>query len=194
MQTSFVIEKSAKDPNDILKSFAASNKNIIEFTKKEDVTCKGGQNRVNPEYVVQDKNQRVFNGYRGSVSYVCTFDKIQSYNALLNASFESGQRLNLSPVQWIATDLKKKEAEKLAEKKLVNEARDAVIEYSLSLDASCSLKSLEVISNSPHPQYMMAYAKSERVGSGASIENFQPTQDDIVLQLSGNIELSCIKK
>lgn len=193
MQTSFTIEKSAKEPNDILKSFSISNKNIIELSKKEEITCKGGQNRIYPEYSLLEKNQRIFNGYKGSVSYECTFDKIQGYNVLLNTSLESGQRLNLSPIQWIVTDAKKKESEKIAEEKLSKEALRVVENYTLYLNAKCSLKSLEVISNIPHAPYMMTYAKSERMNSTASLENFQPTQENILIQVSGIVEISCVK-
>jgi len=192
MQTSFFIEKEGKDPSEVLKSFSATNKSILELTKKEDINCKGGQNRINPNYVYDgEKKGMVFNGYKGSVSYVCTFDKIESYNALLNASFDNGQRLRLSPIQWIITDEKKKEMERVSEQKLAKEALFTVQEYASLLDTKCSLKSLEIIPNSSRPLNMLAYAKSERLATSSNLENFQPTQDNVIVQLSGMIEILC---
>lgn len=193
MQTSFTIEKTAKEPNEILKSFAISHKSIVELSKKEDITCKGGQNRVHPDYIASEKKQRIFNGYKGFVSYVCTFDKIQAYNTLLNTSLEDEQKLNLSPIQWIATEAKKKESEKILEEKLSKEALKVAEDYSLYLKAACSLKSLEVIANTPYSPYMMSYAKSERMNSAISLENFQPIQESILIQLSGVVEILCAK-
>lgn len=193
MQTAFTIEKAAKDPNEILKSFGMTNKSIIELTKSEDITCKGGQNRINLDYIVSEKNQRVFSGYRGSVSYVCTFDKIQAYNALLNASFDNGQKLNLSPIQWIATEAKKKEAQKAAEQRLVTEAQNTAVDYSSLLNAKCSLKSMEIASHIPHPQPVMTFAKAERLNNAAFVENFSPIQDNVILNLSGMVEVLCEK-
>lgn len=191
MQTSFFIEKEGKEPSVVLKSFATTNKSILELTKKEGMSCKGGQNRINPSYISNEKNQRSFNGYKGSVSYVCTFDKIESYNTLLNSSFENGQRLNLSPIQWIISDEKKKETERIVENKLVKEALATVSEYGTFLNTICSLKSLDVVSTTPRPLNMLMYAKNERMSTSSALENFQPTQDNVIVQLSGMIEILC---
>lgn len=190
MRTTFLIEKEAKEPSGILKSFSASNKSILDLTEKEDIRCKGGQNRIFPNYIYHsDKKQNVFTGYKGAVSYDCTFDKIESYNALLNASFEDGQRLNLSPIQWIITEEKKKEVLKMSEKKLAKEALSAVNDYALILNKKCTLHTLEIASDSPRPLHMASYAKS--VSASAMLENFQPTQDNVVVQLTGMVEIQC---
>lgn len=191
MQTSFFIEKEGRDPSIVLKSFAATNKSVLELTKKENIQCKGGQNRINADYSIGEKNQRIFNGYKGSISYICTFDKIENYNALLNASFDNGQRLNLSPIQWIITDDRKKEVERIVEQKLAKEALAAVAEYGLLFNTTCSLKSLEVVPNSPRPLNTIMYAKSERGYVASALENFQPMQDNVTVQLSGMIEILC---
>lgn len=190
MQTSFTVEKEEQTPNEILKSFSSTNKIIVGIGEKEEITCKGGQNRINPNYVVGEKNKSVFSGYRGAMSYICTFDKIQSYNVLLNTSLDGGQRLNLSPIQWVALESKKKESEKALEQKLTKEALTSVSEYSDILSSKCSLKSLEFISSVPYRQNMVSFAKAERLV--APLENFQPTQDDIVMQLTGMVEILCI--
>lgn len=191
-QTSFTFEKEGKTPDEILKSLSVSNKSLTEFLKKEDIKCVGGQTRVNPKYSFLPDNKRVFDGYQGMVSYTCTFDKLQNYNALLEVSFDKNQKLSLSPIAWKISDSAQKEALHELEKTLAKNALDAAKEYEGYTSKTCTLSSLEIsspdtISNTPLNGLLSA--KHERAASFH--DAFLPIPENVVVQLKGILEIEC---
>lgn len=191
-QTSFTFEKEGKTPDEILKSLSASNKSLTEFLKKEDIRCTGGQTRMNPKYSFLPDNKKVFDGYTGIVSYTCTFDKLQSYNALLNASFDKSQKLSLSPIAWTIPEELRKEALKEVEKALVKNALNTVKEYESYTSKSCALTSLEVSSPNAFgntPIVASLAAKHERTASFQ--DTFLPIPESVIVYLNGMIEIQC---
>lgn len=191
-QTSFTFEKEGKSPDEILKSLSASNKSLTDLLKKEDIRCVGGQTRINPKYSVLSDNKRVFDGYNGIVSYTCTFDKLQSYNTLLEASFDKNQKLSLSPINWTIPEPIKKEALKEVEKTLTQDALNAAKEYESYTSKKCVLKSLEIASPNSYesaPMVASLSAKTERATSFR--DSFLPIPENVIVQLRGMLEIEC---
>lgn len=190
-QTSFTFEKEGKTPDEILKSLSVSNKNLTEFLKKEDIQCAGGQTRMTPKYSFSSDNKKVFDGYTGIVSYSCTFDKLQSYNTLLNASFDKSQKLYLSPINWKVPEGLQKEALKEVEKVLVKNALDTVKEYESYMLKTCALTSLEVSSPNVVGNTPMASLAAKHERATSFQDNFLPIPENVIVQLVGTIEIQC---
>jgi len=132
MQTNFSLNIKNKNNDLIIKIF----NEVIKEVKKSKI-CKGGKFSINP-YYEWIKDKRIFKGYKGNISFNCTFTDTQKYaNLIEKIKNKKGIIFSQDEINFITTP-HKKELENKAYKYAIN-----YIKYlSKTFQTKCKIKSI----------------------------------------------------
>lgn len=193
MVTSFGFTKEDKNVNTILKSFEALNTQIKAFSKDNaDIKCEGGSNNIYPQYQYSN-NKSIFVGYQGSVNFSCRFKEVKTYNALMNISFLTNEKISLSPIQWVVADSETEKHKALQKLTLASKAMDVANSYSKHLQKTCKLQNIDFTNHVARPNYdyqprMMAMAMDN---AAIASQNYEPIKKEMQLQTDAVIRFTC---
>ena len=159
------VSKEAKKKGDIEISFEKA----IDYAKDAKV-CKGGRYNIYPKYKYTN-NKRVFNGYRGNISFNCTFKDEQIIEEFLTDLNKINDiRVSQGQISPTLSDKQIEQLEQKLEKKVyvyANEYNDFLSDVT---DNKCKTSKIEFLSyNNVMPMARMASvdmvmsAKSENI-------------------------------
>jgi predicted secreted protein len=191
MRTTLSFEERSRDDQAIRHHFNTLVKTVKHYNKDEGLECRGGGYRISPQYSWKNNRQQ-FLGYRGSVSFTCSFREIGEFNAL-SADLDNrltalpGVKRNQGTVQWIVSDELALQNREQLESMLVRRIERKREHLSEIMQLRCATTSIAFSSRAPaYPVERMMVAEA-----AAPVPIEAPIQSDTTQKLSGAVEYRC---
>jgi predicted secreted protein len=192
MRTTLAFEERSRDDQALRKHFNTLVKTVKSYNDKGgSLECRGGSYRIAPHYSWKNNRQQ-FLGYRGSVSFTCSFRDIGEFNAL-SAELDTrlaalpGVKRNQGKVQWFVSDERTLENRERLESMLVRRIERKREHLSEIMQQRCATTAIAFSSRGPaYPVERMMAAEA-----AAPVPIEAPIQSDTTLKLSGAVEYRC---
>jgi predicted secreted protein len=192
MRTTLSFEERSRDDQAVRKHFNTLVKTVKQYNDKGgSLECRGGGYRISPQYSWKNSRQQ-FLGYRGNVSFTCSFREIGEFNAL-SADLDNrltalpGVKRNQGQVQWFVSDERNLQNRERLESMLVRRIERKREHLSEIMQLRCATTAIAFSSRAPaYPVERMMVAKA-----AASVPVETPIQGDTTLTLRGAVEYRC---
>ena len=191
LRTVLSFEERSQEEQTIRHHFNALVKTVKSHNEEGELECRGGSYRIAPQYS-WEKNRQKFLGYRGSVSFSCSFRDIGRFNAL-SAALDTqlgafpGVKRNQGSVEWFVSDELALQNRERLERMLVRRIERKREHLSEIMRQRCETTAISFSSRAPaYPVERMMAAEA-----AASVPIETPIQGDTTLTLGGAVEYLC---
>jgi len=169
--------------------FAAASKGMEKLAvifKSESEICTYKSYRISPKYSY-DKGTQKLQGYQGSISSECRFDKISDFDSILekvhSAASSENYTISQSPVYWAVDENILKSAQERLKLNIVKAAREKASEFSRASQQDCTVSSIN-FSGSYTPQQPQLMART-------ASESTPPDQSETSVSVNASYSLIC---
>jgi uncharacterized protein YggE len=177
--------------------YAKATMEMEKFTsivKSYDKFCSFNSYQVAPNYRYIKGGQKL-EGYTGSININCAFDKIKTYENIINEVYtlskgDTSYRISTSPVRWELSD--KTYSDTMATLKVdsIKESEKLASKYSGTTGKSCSVESISMTSQRAYPP-TPAQPKGRALAMAESMHITQPDQSSKTVNHTSSVVIRC---
>ena len=161
---------------------------IIAEVKRRDPKgeqCRGGGYHLTPRYGYKDQKQ-VFEGYAGSLSFECTFDSIEPYNAL-TAAIDKVSSPSIKKTQgalnWVVSDKSREAVKEELRGQLILKAFAQAEQFSKLTGNDCKVSAV-TFGGVPQPAPITFRANAMMAEASAPTESPLLSEEEVTVEAS----------